>query len=60
MKTIPITKGKFVKVDDADYELLMKWKWCCKISPYTFYAFRRQVINGVGVEIKMHRQIMGV
>lgn len=27
MKLIPLTKGKFAKVDDADFELLSKYKW---------------------------------
>jgi hypothetical protein len=27
MKLIPLTQGKFAKVDDADYEMLMQRKW---------------------------------
>lgn len=60
MKLIHITKGKTVKVDEEDYDTLMKWKWTCKIGAYTFYAMRAEVIGGKSVEIKMHRQIMDV
>jgi hypothetical protein len=27
MKFIPLTQGKYTKVDDEDYDWLMQWKW---------------------------------
>lgn len=41
MKLIPITKGKFVKVDDEDYEIITKMgKWNILKSGKLFYAQR--------------------
>lgn len=60
MKTINISNGQIVMVDDEDFDYLNQWNWSCKKSPYTFYAFRQQVIDGRAVEIKMHRQLLKV
>ncbi|HMD89446.1 MAG TPA: AP2 domain-containing protein [Anaerolineaceae bacterium] len=48
MKLIPLSQGKFAKVDDEDYEWLTRWKW--NLSP-TGYARRDH-------SILMHREIM--
>jgi hypothetical protein len=57
MKTIPLTKGQIAIVDDEDYEMLMKRKWCAVASGSSnFYAMG--TINGEAV--LMHRVIMGV
>jgi hypothetical protein len=58
MKLIKLTRGKFAKVDDADYEWLNQWKWCTKKSWNTFYARRQTIINGKKKTIIMHRLIM--
>jgi hypothetical protein len=54
MRTIPLTQGKQVMVDDEDYESLIRWKWC--------YA-NATAVRGLGPRgkqrlIYMHRQIM--
>lgn len=56
MKEIPLTKGKFVKVDDDDYEELSRYKWYCGIDGYA----RRQerLNNGKQKTILMHRVIL--
>jgi len=40
MKLIPLTQGKFVKVDDEDYEYLNQWKWQAAKGARTYYAVR--------------------
>lgn len=61
MKTIPLTRGKFAIVDDADYEYLSQFKWYVREQkhvhgPSTFYARRK---SG-GKTIQMHRVILGL
>jgi len=62
MKLIPLTQGKFAKVDDLHYEYLMQWKWFANKGPYTFYAVRNgkvsEFIDGKRPQIKMHRVIL--
>jgi hypothetical protein len=57
MKLIPLTKGKFAKVDDSDFDMLSKYKW--HYGGYwkiTGYAARR---NGkYGETIMMHRVVL--
>lgn len=56
MKRIPLTKGKFALVDDADYEYINQWKWyAAKVSKSHFYARKDNWINGKRHEISMHR-----
>lgn len=52
MKLIPLTQGKFAKVDDEDYEWLMQWKWHFNNR----YAMRWQNYK----KLRMHREIMKV
>lgn len=56
-KMIPLTRGKFALVDDADYEWLSQWKWHCLLQGYA--ARRRKVSEGGRELILMHRQITG-
>ena len=56
MKCIKLTKGEYTIVDDADYELLKHYKWCCASG----YAMRGSKLSdgGYGKLIQMHREIM--
>lgn len=50
MKNIPVSNGKFVIVDDEDYDFLMQWRWnLCRMG----YA-RRRTKEGT---VLMHRVI---
>ena len=55
MKLIPLTQGKYAKVDDEDYEELAKYKWGIH-SKRDGYVARK---NGYPrYNIYMHREIM--
>jgi hypothetical protein len=66
MKLIPLGlnarkhKGYFAKVDDEDYEELMKYSWYASYASRIggFYANRGKKIGGRSFSIAMHRQIM--
>lgn len=60
MKFIPLSQGKFAKVDDEDFEELNKFKWCAHQDKdkITWYAERSQRKDGVTIFFKMHRVIM--
>jgi hypothetical protein len=60
MKLIPLTQGRFAKVDDEDYEELSKYKWHAAVKPRTIYAGRYARINGKERQIFMHRQLLGI
>jgi hypothetical protein len=57
MKRIPLTKGQFAIVDDADYEWLRQWSWCVHTRRGEYYAKRRRSNAEGGGHIFMHRQI---
>jgi hypothetical protein len=59
MKTISLTQGKVVQVDDEDHEQLSKWRWYASRRGKTWYAFRKDCSGGRKRTILMHRQIMG-
>ncbi len=40
MKLIPLSQGKFAKVDDADYEFLIQFTWTASRVGSVFYAIR--------------------
>ena len=56
MKKIPLTQGKFVVVDDCDYDWLIRHKWYARKENRTYYAGRKsgKVIS------QMHREILGL
>lgn len=59
MKTIPVTLGKSVIVDDEDYDALSAYKWCLNGADRQ-YALRRTTKEEGNYLQLMHRQIMGV
>jgi hypothetical protein len=60
MKRIPLTQGQFAIVDNADYELVVRYKWCAVWSEgsRTFYA--AHMFPGENKLTPMHRFIMGL
>lgn len=62
MKLIKLTKGKFAKVDDSNFDYLNQWKW--HISAYGYAT--RTTYSGHGhktrkvIVIYMHRLILNV
>lgn len=60
MKKIPLSKGLFALVDDADFEYINQWKWCATQCGNKIYAMRKQFNDGVEKNIKMHRQILNI
>ena len=67
MKLLPLTQGKFAKVDDIDFSRLEKYRWCAAWDPRgrTFYAKRTVYLVDIGGHrrfptIKLHREILGV
>ena len=55
MKLIPLTRGKFSKVDDEDYDLLMHWHWTCSVAGYAVRGIKK---NKKCIAILMHRQLI--
>ncbi len=60
MKIIKLTLGYETTVDDADYDELIKYKWCfSRVKGHSVgYATRSVQINGKKKTFLMHRQIM--
>ena len=58
-KQIPLSQGKFVIVDDKDYEFLSQWKWCfngryAMRNKYLGWKNRKSILK----TIYMHRLIL--
>lgn len=58
MKQIPLTRGKFALVDDADFEWLNKWKWSASKHRNTWYAVRMIEWKKPTRMVYMHRSIL--
>lgn len=61
-RLIPLTQGQFAKVDAADYEWIMQWKWHAIWAETTksFYARRTDRGGGKRIAVHMHRLILGL
>ena len=55
-KEIQLTKGAVAVVDDADYEDLMRYRWCLNAQGYAVRGYRR---DGVKHQVRMHRAVVG-
>lgn len=61
MKLIPLTKGHFAMVDDADFEWLSGFRWYPKVCKNTIYAGTRiKGGNGKWKSVAMHRMVLGL
>ena len=60
MKLIPLTRGMFAMVDDADFEWLNQWRWFAwrPTDRNTWYAKRSGCIDGKK-NSALHRVILG-
>ncbi len=54
---IPLTQGRFAKVDPADYLWLAQFRWHCKTNRGNVYAVRTITESGKQKRIYMHRLI---
>lgn len=59
MKLIPLTQGRFAKVDNADFPWLNQWKWCLSKVDKKEYAVRNDYHDGKNHYIRMHVAITG-
>jgi len=55
---IPLTQGKFAKVDPQDYIWLSQFRWHCQRAPCTCYAVRNVGVGKNRTMVGMHREIM--
>lgn len=55
VRLIPVTRGLFTAVDEADFDRFGCRKWCASPSTTTFYAFRR---SGDERGVWLHREII--
>jgi len=55
---IPLTQGRFAKVDPEDYPWLSQFRWHCKHNDNAIYAVRTITVAGKSKRIFMHRLIM--
>jgi hypothetical protein len=60
MKLIPLTKGKFAQVDDADFEWLNQWKWSANGTADKAVRRGTKVDDVPGKLILMHRVVLGL
>lgn len=58
MKEIKLTQNKIALVDDEDFEVLNKYKWCVFWNGKKWYAKRAIFINKKVKTIRMHREIL--
>ncbi len=62
IKLIPLTQGLNAIVDSWNYDWLMQWDWIAhwNPNPKSFYAVRKERVDGKLKRIAMHREIMKV
>ena len=60
MKEIKLTQGKVALIDDADFELVSKYKWHAHFDGYNWYARTNPIQEGKRSLLLMHRLILGL
>lgn len=61
MKYLVLTRGYYAKVDDEDYERLMRWKWHVNLSGKGRYGVRCvQVRPGRQQKRMLHYEVLGL
>ena len=60
--SIPLTQGKFAQIDEEDFGLVSRFKWCARRSSSgrTYYALHNVCKDGVTRTLLMHRVILGL
>ena len=58
MKRIQVADGRYVKVDDEDYEALSKHRW--HVYPCGKWSYVGRVDKDTGKHVRMHREILGL
>lgn len=59
MKTIPLTKGQFALVDDADFDVVSQFKWHAVKKDRRFYAVRKTCKpDGIWITQYLHQFLM--
>ena len=56
MKSIPLTKGQFALVDDADFPWLSRLRWCYSSAGYAVNYYADEY--GIYHKRSMHRMVM--
>ena len=59
MKQIPLTQGQFALVDDSDFEMLNRYKWCSRKLRNKWYVQCNNYKTKKTNIIVMHRFILG-
>lgn len=62
-RLIPLSRGMYAIVDEADYERLARFKWTARWSKamQSFYAMRAgPYVDGKKTSVMMHREILGL
>ena len=63
MRKIRLTQGQIALVDDADYELVSKYKWCANWSSGMLSYYARttvRLMSNKRYNLPMHRFILGL
>lgn len=59
MREIPLTKGLFAVVDDDDFELVSRYRWCAQGVSGPVYAARNDASRPKRTTMFMHRFLLG-
>jgi HNH endonuclease len=60
MKRLELSKGYFAKVDDQDYDRLVKYRWHVKNGRGFLYALRSVSVQGWCKTIPLHYEVLGL